>query len=66
MSTVMILMISASIIIDIRVRLRFEFQVRHQIVKSLFYPQIREQISGPDLHVFTLKFLALKKLVFPP
>ena len=29
-------------------------------------PQIREQISGPDLHVFTLKFLALKKLVFPP
>ena len=30
-----------------------------------FYPQIREQMSGPDLHVFTLKFLALKKLVFP-
>ena len=29
-------------------------------------PQIREQMSGPDLHVFTLKFLALKKLVFPP
>ena len=28
--------------------------------------QIREQMSGPDLHVFTLKFLALKKLVFPP
>jgi hypothetical protein len=23
--------------------------------------QIREQMSGPDLHVFTLKFLALKK-----
>ena len=29
-------------------------------------PQIRGQMSGPDLHVFTLKFLALKKLVFPP
>jgi hypothetical protein len=28
--------------------------------------QIREQMSGPDLHVFTLKFLALKKLFFPP
>ena len=27
-------------------------------------PQIREQMSGPDLHVFTLKFLALKKLFF--
>ena len=26
--------------------------------------QIREQMSGPDLHVFTLKFLALKKPVF--
>ena len=24
-----------------------------------------EQMSGPDLHVFTLKFLALKKLYFP-
>ena len=29
-------------------------------------PQIREQMSGPDLHVFTLKFLALKKTGFPP
>jgi hypothetical protein len=28
--------------------------------------QIREQMSGPDLHVFTLKFLALKKPGFPP
>ena len=28
--------------------------------------QIRKQMSGPDPHVFTLKFLALKKLVFPP
>ena len=27
-------------------------------------PQIREQMSGPDLHVFTLKFLALKKWFF--
>ena len=27
--------------------------------------QIREQMSGPDLHVFTLEFLALKNgLVF--
>ena len=26
--------------------------------------QISEQMSGPDLHVFTLKFLALKKLGF--
>jgi hypothetical protein len=31
-----------------------------------FSAQIREQMSGPDLHVFTLKFLALKKPVFPP
>ena len=29
------------------------------------HAQIREQMSGPDLHVFTLKVLALKKLVFP-
>ena len=26
--------------------------------------QIREQMSGPDLHVFTVKFLALKKAIF--
>ena len=26
--------------------------------------QIREQMSGPDLHVFTLKFLALKNPFF--
>ena len=31
-----------------------------------YVPQIREQKSGPDLHVFTLKCLALKKLVFTP
>ena len=30
------------------------------------YAQIREQMSGPDLHVFTLKFLALKKTGFSP
>ena len=28
-------------------------------------PQIREQMSGLDLHLFRLKVLALKKLVFP-
>ena len=28
--------------------------------------QIREQMSVPELHVFTLKFLALKKVVFSP
>ena len=27
-------------------------------------PQIREQMSGPHLHVFTLKPLTLKKLIF--
>jgi hypothetical protein len=32
----------------------------------LLAPQIREQMPGPDLHVFTLKFLALKKLGFSP
>ena len=31
----------------------------------VWLPQIREQMSGPDHHVFTLKFLALK-LVFLP
>ena len=35
------------------------------ILGKLFLTQIREQMSGPDLHVFTLKFLALKKLVLP-
>jgi hypothetical protein len=33
---------------------------------SQFKPQIREQISSPDLHVFTLKFLDLKKTGFSP
>ena len=28
-------------------------------------PQIREQMSGPDLHVLTLKVLALEKMFFP-
>ena len=32
---------------------------------NIFCSQIREQMSGPDLHVFTLKFLALKKMFFP-
>jgi hypothetical protein len=32
----------------------------------LFASQIREQMSGPDLHVFTLKFLAIKKTGFSP
>ena len=32
--------------------------------KQAVAAQIREQISGPDLHVFTLKFLALKKCFF--
>ena len=35
-------------------------------VSPILDPQIREQMSGPDLNVFTLKFLALKNLVFPP
>ena len=34
------------------------------ITTGKFHSQIREQMSGPDLHVFTLKFLALKKWVF--
>ena len=28
--------------------------------------RIKEQMSGPDLHVFTLKFLGLKKTGFSP
>ena len=35
-----------------------------EIREAYMEAQIREQMSGPDLHVFTLKFLALKKLVF--
>ena len=31
---------------------------------SKFTAQIREQMSSPDLHVFTLKFLALKNCFF--
>ena len=27
-------------------------------------PQIREEMSRPDLHIFTLKFLAVKKRFF--
>ena len=33
-------------------------------IHSALHPQIREQMSGPDLHVFTLNFLALKQLFF--
>ena len=40
------------------------------LVLLQFTAHIREQMSGPDLHVstyvFTLKFLALKKLVLTP
>ena len=39
--------------------------VKDAFRKYSIYPQIREQMSGPDLHVFTLKFLALKKWFFP-
>ena len=42
-----------------------------QILRKLTWnfkivPQIREQMSGPDLYVFTLKFLVLKKTGFSP
>ena len=41
------------------------FNTNTRSLKSLrFKAQIRERMSGPDLHVFTLKFLALKKVVF--
>ena len=35
------------------------------IEASSFMAQIREQMSGPDLHVFTLKFLAIKNWFSP-
>ena len=38
----------------------FEFSLQN----SWNEPQIREQMSGPNLHVFTLKSLALKKCFF--
>ena len=37
--------------------------IYHTIVG--FRPQIRKQMFGSDLHVFTLKFLALKNWFFP-
>ena len=40
----------------------WQVHLLHPIIR----PQIREQMSGPDLHVFTLKFLALKKPGFFP
>ena len=33
-------------------------------IHSALHPQIREQMSGPDLDIFTLKFLALKNWLF--
>ena len=36
------------------------------VFSATFLTQIREQMSGPDLHVFTLKFSALKKTGFSP
>ena len=33
---------------------------------DILQAQRREHMSGPDLHVFTLKFSVLKKLIFPP
>ena len=45
--------------------------LRHASESPIFFfsplsalAQIREQMFGPDLHVFTLKFLALKETVF--
>ena len=32
----------------------------HTFTCERLHPQIREQMSGPDPHVFALKFLALK------
>ena len=40
------------------------FKRLQKISYQMFLTQIREQMSGPDLHVFTLKFLALKKWSF--
>ena len=37
-----------------------------RILLACHAPQIREQMSGSDLHVFTLKFLALNKTGFSP
>ena len=33
-------------------------------ISSIFYPQIREQMSVPDLYIVTVAFLALKKWFF--
>ena len=38
--------------------------VGKRVTGDNFPPQIREQKSGPDLHEFTLKFLALKNCYF--
>ena len=34
------------------------------VICTYLIPQIREQMSGPDLYVLTVVFLALKKTVF--
>ena len=50
--------------------MRFSLIVKGHYAYVVYHPmsepQIREQMSGPDLHVFTLKFLALKKTSFSP
>jgi hypothetical protein len=50
-------------------RFRFKFKylstyLRKSLHLTGFTAQIREQMSGPDLHAFTLKFLNLQKTVF--
>ena len=37
----------------------------HEYNVGMHVAQIREQMSDPDLHVLTLKFLALKNWFFP-
>ena len=36
------------------------FFLKCKEIYEWYFAQIREQMSGPDLYVFTLKFLALK------
>ena len=42
------------------------FSFENKSIRDPWQAQIREQMSGPDLHGFTLKCLALKKVIFPP
>ena len=46
-------------------RTKIGFEILQNLT-TLLVSQIREQMSGPDLHVLTLKFLALKKTGFSP